>query len=88
MTSVDRRFGTSRSVPRKEDVRFLTGQGRYMEDALPEGAACAVFVRSPTAHAEVRGLEVAEARAMPGVLAVFTAADLAGKLGTRSTSRR
>jgi len=74
------RFGISQSVPRKEDVRFLTGQGRYMEDALPQGVAYAAFVRSPVAHAEIARLEVADARAMPGVLAVYTAADLAGRL--------
>jgi carbon-monoxide dehydrogenase large subunit len=74
------KFGTSRSVPRKEDVRFLTGQGRYLDDTAPEGTAHAVFFRSPVAHARIAGLDVAPAAAAPGVLAVFTAADLAGKL--------
>ena len=74
------KFGTSQSVPRKEDVRFLTGQGRYLDDTAPEGAAHAVFFRSPTAHARIAALDVAAAAAAPGVLAVFTAADLDGRL--------
>ena len=74
------KFGTSQSVPRKEDVRFLTGAGPLLDDVAPEGAAHAVFVRSPVAHAAIAGLDVAEARAMPGVVAVYVAADLAGKL--------
>lgn len=74
------KFGTSQSVARKEDVRFLTGAGRYIDDAAPEGALHAVFFRSPVAHARVRGLDVTEAAAAPGVVAVYTAADLAGKL--------
>ncbi len=74
------KFGTSQSVARKEDVRFLTGAGRYIDDAVPEGALHAVFFRSPVAHARVRALDVSAAAAAPGVVAVFTAADLAGKL--------
>jgi carbon-monoxide dehydrogenase large subunit len=77
---IEGKFGTSQSVPRKEDVRFLKGEGRYMDDALPQGVAHAVFVRSPVAHGAISGLELGDARAMPGVLGVFAAADLAGKL--------
>ena len=47
MSKVEGKFGVSQSVPRKEDVRFLTGRGRYMEDGLPDGVLHAVFVRSP-----------------------------------------
>lgn len=79
MTKIGK-FGTSQSVPRKEDLRFLTGQGRYMQDALPDGVLHAVFLRSPTAHADVTRVDVAAARGMPGVLGVWTAADLAGRL--------
>ena len=79
MTKIGK-FGTSQSVPRKEDLRFLTGQGRYMQDTLPDGVLHAVFVRSPTAHAEVTGLDVAAAREMPGVLGAWTAADFAALL--------
>jgi carbon-monoxide dehydrogenase large subunit len=74
------KFGTSQSVLRKEDVRFLTGAGRYMEEAAPEGALHAVFFRSPVAHGRIVGLETADAAAAPGVLAVYTAADLEGRL--------
>jgi carbon-monoxide dehydrogenase large subunit len=74
------KFGTSQSVPRKEDVRFLTGRGRYLDEDAPAGAARVVFFRSPVAHARITALDVSEAAAAPGVLAVFTAADLAGRL--------
>jgi carbon-monoxide dehydrogenase large subunit len=75
------KFGTSQSVYRKEDVRFLTGRGRYLDEDAPEGAAPAVFHRSPVAHARIAALDVSAAAEAPGVLAVFTAADLAGGLG-------
>ena len=66
------------SLRRLEDGRFLTGQGRYLDDhALPNQAYAAV-VRSPHAHAWLRGLETEAARAVPGTLGVFTAADLEG----------
>ncbi len=74
------KFGTSQSVPRKEDVRFLTGDGRYMDDVAPEGTTHAVFFRSPVAHARITGLDVGEAAAAPGVLAVYVAGDFAGKM--------
>jgi carbon-monoxide dehydrogenase large subunit len=74
------KFGTSQNVLRSEDLRFLTGRGRYMEDVTPEGAAIVVFFRSPVAHAEIRGLDTRAAAEMPGVIAVFTAADLKGRL--------
>jgi carbon-monoxide dehydrogenase large subunit len=74
------KFGTSQSVARKEDVRLVTGHGRFIDDAAPEGALHATFYRSPMAHARIGGLDVAEAAALPGVLAVYTAADFAGKM--------
>jgi carbon-monoxide dehydrogenase large subunit len=74
------KFGTAKSVLRKEDVRFLTGQGRYLDDVAPDGAAHAVFFRSPVAHARIASLDVAEAKAAPGVVAVFVAADFDGKM--------
>ncbi|MEQ9642943.1 MAG: xanthine dehydrogenase family protein molybdopterin-binding subunit [Alphaproteobacteria bacterium] len=63
------------SVPRLEDRRLLTGEGRYTADTAPADAAHAVFVRSPYAHAEIVGIDVAAANAAPGVLAVLTGAD-------------
>lgn len=65
------------SVKRFEDERLLTGGGRYTGDHEAPGQAHAVFVRSPHAHAEVVEIDCRAARAMPGVLGVFTAADLA-----------
>jgi carbon-monoxide dehydrogenase large subunit len=63
--------------PRDEDRRLLTGEGRFADDERAAGEAHGVFVRSPHAFAAVRGIDAAAARAMPGVLAVLTAADLA-----------
>ncbi|HEY7578139.1 MAG TPA: xanthine dehydrogenase family protein molybdopterin-binding subunit [Acetobacteraceae bacterium] len=66
----------SRSVRRREDVRLLTGKGNYSADPQPSGLLHAVLVRSPQAHATVGRIDVSAAAAMPGVVAVFTAADL------------
>ena len=60
---------------RREDQRFLTGQGGYLDDLAFAGVARAVILRSPHAHAVIRGIDTAAARAMPGVLAVLTHAD-------------
>jgi carbon-monoxide dehydrogenase large subunit len=62
--------------PRIEDHRLLTGAGHFLDDERVGGAAHGVFVRSPHAFATVRGIDTAEARAQPGVLAVLTAADM------------
>ncbi|HTC12199.1 MAG TPA: xanthine dehydrogenase family protein molybdopterin-binding subunit [Acetobacteraceae bacterium] len=64
------------SLRRFEDERFLTGRGRYIEDIDLPGQVWMHVVRSPHAHAAIKGIDAAEARAMPGVLGVFTAADL------------
>ncbi len=69
-------FGVGQGLKRIEDVRFLTGQGRYTDDIhLPDEAHMAL-VRSPLAHAEITGIDTAEAKEMPGVLLVLTAEDL------------
>jgi carbon-monoxide dehydrogenase large subunit len=62
-------------IVRKEDARLTTGHGRFSDDFNLEGQAYAVMVRSPHPHARIRGVEAARARAMPGVLGVFTGAD-------------
>ncbi|HTC17732.1 MAG TPA: molybdopterin cofactor-binding domain-containing protein, partial [Stellaceae bacterium] len=64
-------------VRRKEDLRFLTGNGHYTDDINRPGQLYAVFVRSPHAHAELRGVDAKQAKAAPGVVAVYTGADLA-----------
>lgn len=66
------------SVKRREDQRLLTGTGQFTADLVPSGAARAVMLRSPYAHASIRGIDTATARAMPGVLAVITGVDVAG----------
>jgi aerobic carbon-monoxide dehydrogenase large subunit len=71
-----RAFGQSQGGTRNEDVRFLTGQGRYLAGILPEGTLSAVFLRAPVAHGRITELDLAEARAMPGVSAVLTWDDL------------
>ncbi len=63
-------------VLRSEDPRFLTGQGRYVENLPVEGALRAVFVRSMMAHARINVIDVSAALALPGVAAVLTAEDM------------
>ncbi len=62
-------------VQRVEDDRLLRGHGRFTDD-IDDGALESVLVRSPYAHARIRSVDVSAARAMPGVVAVYTAADL------------
>jgi len=68
--------GIGAAVKRREDRRLLTGQGRYAEDCNAPGQAYAAFVRSPHAHADVGAIDAAPARALAGVLGVFTGRDL------------
>ena len=70
------KFGKSQPVVRVEDVRFLTGAGRFVDDIAPPGALFAHFLRSPLAHGRIVALDVEEARAAPGVHLVMTLADL------------
>ena len=64
------------SVTRVEDERLLIGEGRYVADVNPAGVLHAAFARSPVAHARIVGIDVEAAEAMPGVVAVFTGADM------------
>ena len=66
-----------RSVLRLEDARFLLGQGRFVADIDVAGQLWGHVLRSPHAHAVIRGIDATAARALPGVNGVFTAADLA-----------
>jgi carbon-monoxide dehydrogenase large subunit len=68
-------------VPRVEDARLLRGRGRYVDDVNPPGLRHAAFTRSPFAHARVTAVDTTRARDVPGVDAVFTAADLQGVVG-------
>src|ERR687895_649601 len=65
------------SVKRREDPRFITGRGLYTDDVKLPGTTYAAFVRSPYAHARVRGVDSGAARAHPSVRAVFTGRNLA-----------
>jgi carbon-monoxide dehydrogenase large subunit len=70
-----------RPLPRKEDARLITGAGRFTDDFSAPGQCHAAMVRSPHPHARIRGLNLSRARAMPGVLGVYSGADcLADKL--------
>src|ERR1700688_2051184 len=72
------KFADGQSVPRKEDPMLLRGQGHYTDDIALPGQAYAVMVRSQNAHGVIRSIDTEAARKMPGVLGVYTAADLKG----------
>lgn len=76
MTESTLRYGEAQAPGRVEDVHLLTGRGRFSVDASRPGQAYGVFLRTPHAHAEFAAVDTAAARAMPGVLGVFTAADM------------
>ncbi len=76
------KFGIGQSVRRVEDQRFITGQGRYVDDITLPGLCHGVTVLSPHAHARITRVDTAKAKAAPGVLLVLTGADaVADKLG-------
>src|SRR5262245_54742766 len=64
------------AVRRREDPRLITGRGRYVDDLRPEGCLHAVFARAHTAHALLQDVDLTAARAVPGVVGAFAAADL------------
>jgi carbon-monoxide dehydrogenase large subunit len=65
-------------IKRREDPRFITGEGRYLDDIRLPGMVHAAVLRSPYAHARILSIDTTAARSMPGVLAVWTGQDLAG----------
>ncbi|WP_286249127.1 xanthine dehydrogenase family protein molybdopterin-binding subunit [Streptomyces graminofaciens] len=88
MTTSDKNFAhtvapvvTARNIgarlPREEDRKLLTGRGEYLADVRLPGQVHAAFVRSSLAHARITGIDITEATALPGVLAVWTGADAA-----------
>jgi carbon-monoxide dehydrogenase large subunit len=76
MTAIAAERYTGASIKRSEDPRILTGAGRYVDDIKLPGMLHAAFVRSPMAHARVLSVDASAARALPGVVAVLTGADL------------
>ena len=69
------------SVKRKEDARFLTGAGQYTDDVTMANQTHAYFLRSPHAHAKLRNIDTSKAKKAPGVVAIYTGADLEGVNG-------
>ncbi len=70
------KFGIGQSVRRTEDPRLLSGQGRYTNDISLPDQLHAVFVRSPLAHAELKAISTETAASMPGIIGIYTGADL------------
>ncbi|WP_431284533.1 xanthine dehydrogenase family protein molybdopterin-binding subunit [Humitalea sp. 24SJ18S-53] len=77
------RYGVGQSVPRQEDPVLLRGEGRYTDDLALPGQAWGVMVRSPYPHGIIRGIGTEAALAMPGVLGVYTGADMADYAGLK-----
>src|SRR5439155_274882 len=76
------RYAIGQPVPRSEDPVLVSGKGRYTDDVTLAEQAHAVIVRSHYAHGVIRGIDISAAREMPGVLGIYTAADLeAGGIG-------
>jgi carbon-monoxide dehydrogenase large subunit len=71
------KFGLAQPVRRIEDPRLLKGDGRYTDDITPPGTLIGVVLRSPHAHARITAIDTSRARTVPGVVAVYTHADLA-----------
>ncbi|HUZ02977.1 MAG TPA: xanthine dehydrogenase family protein molybdopterin-binding subunit [Thermomicrobiaceae bacterium] len=76
--AVTKLFGAS--VKRREDPRMITGRGSYTDDIHLAGTLSLAILRSPHAHARIRGIDVGRARGMPGVVAIYTGRDLQDKL--------
>ncbi len=73
------KYALGQAVPRTEDPRLLTGRGCYTDDIVLPRLSHGQVLRSPHAHAHIRGIDVRQAQQMPGVLAVFTGADWAAE---------
>ena len=70
------KFGIGQPLTRKEDLRLLTGHGRYIDDLLLPNQAHAVFLRSPHAHAQILQVDTENAKSAPGVQAIYISEDL------------
>ena len=76
MNDIPLNFGIGQPVLRTEDPRLLTGKGEYTDDYSVSGQGFARFVRSQTANAALLSIDTTDALKMPGVLAIYTSADL------------
>jgi carbon-monoxide dehydrogenase large subunit len=74
MATTERLLGAS--IKRREDPRFITGRGQYVDDVKLPLMTHAAFVRSPHAHARIRSIDTSAAKALPGVVAVYTGQDV------------
>jgi carbon-monoxide dehydrogenase large subunit len=81
VSTLEERKYVGAPVLRKEDAKFLMGEGSYVENLTPPGSAYVALVRSPFAHAEIRGVDLSAALAADGVVAAFGATDLAEEWG-------
>jgi carbon-monoxide dehydrogenase large subunit len=70
------KYGIGQAITRREDQRLLLGTAQFVDDMALPGETFVIFVRSPHAHARMVSIDTSAAKAMPGVLAVFTGADL------------
>ena len=82
----DTKYGIGQPVLRTEDPILVRGEGRYTDDVNVAGQAYAVIVRSRHAHGVIKKIDTDAARKMPGVLAVYTGADLAAAATARSNA--
>src|SRR5262245_34609763 len=71
------RFGSDQGALRSEDEPLLTGGGRFTDDLNVPGQVCGVFVRAQVSHAAIRAVDTTAARAMPGVIGVYTGPEAA-----------
>jgi aerobic carbon-monoxide dehydrogenase large subunit len=76
-SSANMKFGVGQPVRRLEDVRLLTGEGRYQDDQTFHRQTWCVFIRSPHAHARIVGIDTSDAERAPGIVAIYTGADYA-----------
>lgn len=83
--SAERRY-IGKRIPRKEDYRFITGRGTYVDDIKLPGMVYVAFLRSPYAHAEIKAINTEKAEKTQGVLAVYTGADMRGKIASIPTA--
>src|SRR6186997_3157156 len=65
-----------KAIKRTEDPRFITGEGRFLDDIKLQSMTHMAILRSPYAHANIRSVDTTGAKSMPGVIAVFTGEDI------------